>query len=57
MANTFPGPYVNQVKLDEGLMKTTTFDKMGVGARSSGLPKDVKNTNTLEHVGGSGGKR
>lgn len=57
MANgsSFPRPYINSVP-EEGsdpYMKYTTFPTTGIGARPSGLPKDIRNSNTIEHVGGT----
>ena len=47
----FPGPYVNTCKIDDPIMKRIDLDKMDIGARNSGMPKDVKNSMNLEHVG------
>ena len=33
-----PGPYVQDVKVDDSLMEYVPFPKMDIGARSSGLP-------------------
>ncbi len=60
MADNFPRPYVNQVKKDEALMEYVDFDKMGIGARKSGMPaKASDGPLPLDHVGGSaqGGKK
>jgi hypothetical protein len=57
---TFPRPYVNAVPKEgsDPMMVTVDFDKMGIGARSSGLPKEGMNQiKSLEHVGGSAGKK
>ena len=53
-----PGPYVHDVKRDDGMMEYTTFDAMGIGARRSGMPAgEVSGIKSLEHVGSSDGKR
>lgn len=54
MADTkFPGPYVNKTAKDESIMEYVPMDSMDIGARSSGMPKEVKNSNSIDHVGGS----
>lgn len=57
----FPRPYVNDVpkESDTKIMETVPFDRMGIGARPSGLPKDGVNAPgmNLDHVGGSAGKK
>lgn len=53
MAETkFPGPYVNETKVDRSVMEYVDFDKMDVGARASGLPKGGIKTDdlNLDHV-------
>lgn len=59
MPAKFPGPYLNDTVKDESIMQYVDTDKMGIGARTSGLPKgsDVKNSSMgLEHVGGTAGR-
>lgn len=57
----FPGPYKGDVPREgtEPIMETVPFDKMGIGARGSGLPKGGTNdVKSLDHVGGTtGGKK
>lgn len=56
----FPGPYVRDVPSEgaDKMMEYTLLERMDIGARSSGKPKDNKGPNSLEHVGGtSGGKK
>ena len=51
----FPKPYVNNTRKDP-IMEYVPFEKTGIGARSSGLPKDAKSQGLgLEHVGGTAG--
>lgn len=54
----FPGPYVSDVP-EEGkdpMMVTVDFDRLGIGARNSGVPKSVsEGPKAIEHVGGSAG--
>ncbi len=58
MAGNIPKPYVNDVKVDEKIMEYVPFNRMGIGARSSGLPKENLNgVKSLDHVGGSAGKK
>jgi hypothetical protein len=63
MADKFPRPYVDtvpKVEGGEGMMQYVPFDKMGIGARPSGLPKDgVNDIKSLTHVGedGTSGKK
>lgn len=54
----FPRPYVNSVKRDDSVMEyVKSFDTMGIGARSSGLPDSVsKGPKSLEHVGDNASK-
>lgn len=54
MADRFPRPYKNSVPKEggDGMMEYVDFDKLGIGARSSGMPKgDVSGIKSLEHVG------
>lgn len=58
MADKFPGPYIDSVKKDESTMQYVDTDKMGIGARNSGLPKDIRSQSMgIEHVGGSAGSK
>lgn len=54
MADRFPRPYTNSVP-KEGttpMMETVDFDRLGIGARKSGLPDgSVNGIKNLEHVG------
>lgn len=47
----FPGPYVNTCKIDDPIMMRVNLDKMDIGARTSGMPKESKNGMNIEHVG------
>jgi hypothetical protein len=38
------------------MMEYTTFEKMGIGARTSGLPKGDTQIKSLEHVDKDGSK-
>lgn len=49
----FPGPYVNSVSEDDPIMERVDQDKLDIGARASGMPKDIKNSVTISHVGSS----
>lgn len=55
MAERFPKPYLDSVPKDPEntpQMQYTTFPKMGIGARMSGMPKNnVNGINSLDHVG------
>jgi hypothetical protein len=52
MGGRFPRAYDSDVKKDEGMMVYIPTDKMGIGARPSGLPKgDIAEIKSLEHVG------
>ena len=60
----FPRPYVDSVPKEnaEPMMEYVDFARMGIGARSSGLPQGgVNGTKSLDHVGksasGDGSKR
>jgi hypothetical protein len=59
MSGKFPKPYVDSVPgKPDPMMETVNFDKMGIGARPSGLPKEsVNGIKSIEHVGGSEGKK
>jgi hypothetical protein len=53
-----PGPYVNDVKQDDGLMVYPPFPTMDIGARKSGQPPQAPTgPKSLDHVGGNAGKR
>lgn len=57
----FPRPYVNSVPKENevSMMEYVNFPTMGIGARSSGLPKDAsEGPKSIDHVGKSaeGGK-
>lgn len=53
-SGTFPAPYINDVKEDDSIMKRVDQDKNDIGARSSGMPKDVRsNGMTIDHTGKS----
>ena len=57
---SFPKAYTNKIDVNETdpMMKRVPPDQMGIGARSSGLPKDVKPTEmTIAHVGTTAGSR
>ena len=54
----FPGAYVDSIKEDgnDPMMKRINVNQMDIGARPSGLPKDVKSEGMdIEHVGGKAG--
>lgn len=55
MAGTkFPGPYVNDTKIDESLMKYVPFDNTEIGSRKSGMPKGIgAEKMSIDHVGDS----
>lgn len=56
----FPKPYKNEVpKAEDPMMVSVPKEKMGIGARSSGLPKGSVNSSgmNLSHVGGSEGTK
>jgi hypothetical protein len=46
----FPAPYVNDTKETDPMIIRVDVNKTEIGARPSGLPKDVKNSNNVEHV-------
>jgi hypothetical protein len=54
MADRFPKAYDSTVKRDDAVMVYVPMDKMGIGARSSGLPKEAsEGPKSIEHVGKS----
>jgi hypothetical protein len=59
MSGKFPRPYHDSVPSDpDPMMVIVPMRKMGIGARSSGLPKTVSTgPGSIEHVGGSEGKK
>lgn len=61
MSGRFPRAPVNEVPKEgsEKIMEYTSFDRMGIGARPSGVPKDGVNAPgmNLDHVGGSAGRK
>lgn len=62
MADRFPKAYIQTVPQVKGgsstpPMEYTTFDRMGIGARSSGLPGSAsQGPASIEHVGGNASK-
>jgi len=53
-SGTFPKPYVNNVPMEgsEKVMEYVNFDRLGIGARNSGVPKNVaEGPKRIEHVG------
>ena len=53
-----PGPYVHDIKKDEGLMEYIPTEVLGIGARRSGLPSEASmGPKNLEHVGVDYGTR
>ena len=58
MAGKIPGPYVNTVKVDDGLMEYPPFPSMDIGARRSGLPGSASaGPKQIRHVGEADGMR
>ena len=59
MAGKIPGPYVRSTEQDNSVVVYPNggdFAKMGIGARSSGLPESASSgPKPIEHVGGSQG--
>jgi hypothetical protein len=56
----FPKPYKDDVPREgsEPIMEYVPFDKLDIGARSSGLPKGgTNNVKSLEHEGKTTGGR
>ena len=52
----FPGPFINDVKAEDPIMKRVDQDNLEIGARPSGMPKDAKSQNlSIVHVGESAG--
>ena len=53
----FPGPYIDSTKENDSIMKRVDLDKMDIGARGSGMPKDSKSEGMgLKHVGDQNSK-
>jgi hypothetical protein len=59
MAGQIPRPYVSTVPdKPDPITETVDFVNMGIGARKSGMPKGgMNNVRSIEHVGGSAGKK
>ncbi len=58
----FPKPYRDEVPKEgsDPILEYVPFDRLGIGARSSGMPKGGTNgVKSLDHVGGTtgGGKK
>ncbi len=47
----FPGPYINDVKANDPIMKRVNQDRLEIGARASGMPKSAKSEGSISHVG------
>ena len=59
-SGSFPRPYLNSVPEEDSdpIMKAVPKKHTDIGARVSGTPKGMSNSNSIEHVGGSAtGKR
>lgn len=54
---SFPSPYVNDTKADDPMMKRVPMHHTDIGARVSGMPKDVRNDNSIDHVENRGGSK
>lgn len=49
-----PKPYVNDTKVDRGLMEYVSFEDMSIGARKAGMPPSASTgPKSIEHVGKS----
>lgn len=56
----FPRPYVNSVPREgsDPMMEYVPLDKLGIGARKSGMPDSASDgPKSLEHVGGTTGRK
>lgn len=56
----FPGPYIQDAKVDNTVMEYIPFDHMGIGARKSGMAtkSEVKRDDMgITHVGNSAGRK
>ena len=49
----FPAPYISDVRANDPIMKRVDSDHLEIGARPSGMPKDVKSEGSIVHVGDS----
>ncbi len=49
----FPGPYVNDCKEDDPMIKRVDMDYTGIASRKSGMPTTMTNGMNIDHVGGS----
>jgi len=47
----FPGPYINDVRKDDPIMKRVPMDTLDIGARKSGMPKSMDDQAKIQHVG------
>jgi hypothetical protein len=57
MGSRFPKAYDGDVKIDRSMMEYVEFDKMGIGARPSALPKGgINDIKSLEHVDKDGSR-
>lgn len=51
---TFPAPYMNDVRESDPMMVRVDQDKLEIGARNSGMPKEISSQNMgIDHVGKS----
>jgi len=54
MPTKFPGPYVNDTKVDTSIMhyvRDGGFEHTDIGSRKSGMPGSIKNGMGIDHVG------
>jgi hypothetical protein len=48
----FPAPYIQDVKANDPMMKRVDQEHLEIGARASGMPKNVKSEGlSIHHVG------
>ena len=47
----FPGPYINDVKAEDPIMKRVPMAHLDIGARASGMPKSMDDQAKIVHVG------
>lgn len=55
-SNKFPGPSINRLIDDDPMIVKVDIEKgENAGMRKSSMPKDIKNSMTISHIGGSQG--
>lgn len=48
-------PYVTSAEIEDSYMKRVSVTNAEIGSRPSNMPESMRNSNSIEHVGGTNG--